>query len=70
MKEVVKRSIRMMPGLPECRLAGMVMLTALLIAGCANEPVTQRDPYNDADAQRSRAGQSQDELSRESPPAE
>jgi len=37
------------------------LLIALFIAGCA----TQRDPYNDADSQRSRSGQTQDELSRD-----
>ncbi len=37
------------------------LLIALFIAGCA----TQRDPYNDADSQRSRSSQTQDELSRD-----
>ena len=38
-----------------------IILTALFIAGCA----TQSDPFNDADSQRSRSSQTQDELSRD-----
>ena len=41
------------------------LLTALLIAGCSSDPIPQNDPYNDADSQRSRAKQTQDELSSE-----
>ncbi len=43
----------------------VLLLTALSIAGCASSPEPQEDPYNQADSQRSRAEQSQDELSRE-----
>ncbi len=44
----------------------LLMLTTLLMIGCASDPAPQkRDPYNDADSQRSRANQSQDELSRD-----
>lgn len=52
MKSVAKTSI-------------LLLLTALFIAGCASDPVPQKDPYNDADSQRSRAKQTQDELTRE-----
>ena len=43
----------------------ILLLTALFIAGCASSPKPQADPYNDADSQRSRAGQAQGELSSE-----
>jgi PBP1b-binding outer membrane lipoprotein LpoB len=43
----------------------VLLLTALFIAGCASDPAPQKDPYNDADSQRSRAKQSQDEMSRD-----
>ena len=36
-----------------------LLLTALSIAGCVSSPEPQADPYNDADSQRSRAGQAQ-----------
>ncbi len=52
MKPVVKTNI-------------ILLLTAMLLAGCSSDPVPQKDPYNDADSQRSRAKQAQDELSRE-----
>lgn len=43
-----------------------VLLTAIVITGCSSEPpVAKKDPYNDADSQRSRAKQTQDELTRE-----
>jgi len=42
-----------------------LLLTALLIASCSSAPAPQRDPYNDADSQRSRSGQAQDEMSRD-----
>lgn len=41
-----------------------LLLTALTIAGCASSEA-KRDPYNDADSQRDRARQAQDELSRD-----
>lgn len=41
----------------------MLLLTALLITGCSSEPIATDDPYNQADSQRSRAKQAQDELS-------
>ena len=43
----------------------VLLLTALFIAGCSSTPETQEDPYNQSDSQRSRAKQTQDELSRE-----
>ena len=43
----------------------LLLLTALTIVGCASTPVPQNDPYNDADSQRSRAKQTQDELTSE-----
>lgn len=39
--------------------------TSMLLSACSSNPPPARDPYNDADSQRSRAGQSQGELSRE-----
>lgn len=41
------------------------LLSTLFIAGCASTPEPQKDPYNQADSQRSRADKTQDELSRE-----
>ena len=41
------------------------LLTALFIVGCSSSPPPQDDPYNEADSQRSRANQAQDELSSE-----
>ena len=52
MKSVVKTNI-------------ILLLTAMLLAGCSSDPVPQKDPYNDADSQRSRAEDTQDELSGE-----
>ena len=43
----------------------VLLLTALSITGCSSTPVPQEDPYNQADSQRSRAEQAQDELSSE-----
>jgi hypothetical protein len=40
-------------------------LATLALVGCADAPVQQKDPYNPADEQRSRAEQAQDELSSE-----
>jgi len=41
-----------------------ILLTALFTVSCSSTPAPQRDPYNDADSQRSRSGQAQDEMSR------
>ncbi len=43
----------------------VLLLTALFLAGCSSTPEPQEDPYNQADSQRSRAKQTQDELSSE-----
>ena len=43
----------------------VVLLTALLIISCSSTPASKGDPYNDADSQRSRSGQAQDEMSRD-----
>lgn len=43
----------------------ILLLTALSITACASNPEPKRDPYNDADSQRSRAGQAQGEMSRD-----
>lgn len=43
----------------------VLLLTALTIAGCATAPETKRDPYSDADSQRERSKQAQDELTRD-----
>jgi len=43
----------------------VLLLTLLTVACCSSDPVVQNDPYNDADSQRSRAKQTQDELFRE-----
>ncbi len=43
----------------------ILLLTAMLLASCSSDPVPQRDPYNDADSQRSRAEDTQDEMSDE-----
>jgi len=43
----------------------VLFLATLMIAGCSGAPEIQRDPYNEADSQRSRAQQAQDELSSE-----
>jgi len=47
----------------------VLLLTALSlslpIAGCSSDPQPKEDPYNQDDSQRSRAKQTQDELSRE-----
>ncbi len=50
---------------PVVKTKTLLLLTALTIAGCTSTPVPQNDPYNDADSQRSRAKQTQDELSSE-----
>jgi len=52
MKPVVKTNI-------------VLLLVALFMAGCSSAPEPQKDPYNQADSQRSRAKQTQDELSKE-----
>jgi len=43
----------------------VLLLTILSIAACSSAPAPKRDPYNDADSQRSRAGQTQGEMSRD-----
>ncbi len=43
----------------------VLLLTALLMAGCSSAPQPVDDQGNSADSQRSRAKQAQDELSRE-----
>ena len=43
----------------------IVLLSTLSIMACSSGPEPKRDPYNDADSQRSRAGQAQDEMSRD-----
>jgi len=43
----------------------VMILAALSISSCSNAPEAKRDPYNDADSQRTRAQQAQDELSSE-----
>ena len=50
---------------PIFKIITILLLTALTIAGCASSPEPQEDPYNQADSQRSRAKQTQDELYRE-----
>ena len=47
-------------------VAGIILLlTALTLAACSSAPEAKRDPYNDADSQRERSKQAQDELSRD-----
>ncbi len=43
----------------------VLLLAALSIAACSSAPAPKRDPYNDADSQRTRAGQAQGEMSRD-----
>jgi len=43
----------------------MIMLSTLFMTGCSSSPEPKKDPYNDADSQRSRADRSQGELSSE-----
>jgi len=50
---------------PVASTAVVIILTALSITACSNSPEAKRDPYNDADSQRTRAQQTQDELSSE-----
>ena len=52
MKSVIKTTI-------------VLLLTAMAITACSSDPVVQNDPYNDADSQRSRSKQAQDEMSRD-----
>lgn len=42
----------------------LLLLTALMLAGCSSTPAPQNDPYNDPDSQRSRADKAQDEMAR------
>lgn len=53
---------------PSIKINAVLLLTTLSIAGCSStesQPEPQRDPYNQADSQRSRATQAQDDLSSE-----
>jgi len=50
---------------PVVKTSIVLLLTALLIAGCSSTPEPPDDPYNSSDSQRSRAKQAQDELSSE-----
>ena len=50
---------------PVSSSAVIITLAALSISSCSNAPEAKRDPYNDADSQRTRAQQAQDELSSE-----
>jgi PBP1b-binding outer membrane lipoprotein LpoB len=50
---------------PVDNLTIAIILAALSISACSNAPDAKRDPYNDADSQRTRAQQAQDELSSE-----
>jgi hypothetical protein len=50
---------------PVLKTTIILLLTALFIAGCSSDPEVKKDPYGDADSQRSRAKQTQDELSRD-----
>jgi PBP1b-binding outer membrane lipoprotein LpoB len=43
----------------------VILLAAMFIAGCSSTPPPQKDPYNQADSQKSDAKQAQDELSSE-----
>ena len=45
----------------------ILILAAMAIASCSSTSGPARDPYNDADSQRSRSGQAQDEMSRDIP---
>ena len=47
------------------KITSFLLLAAFAATGCSSTPVPQADPYNDADSQRSRAQQAQDELSSE-----
>jgi len=50
---------------PTIKTIIVILLTALFIAGCSSSPEVKKDPYGDADSQRSRAKQTQDELTRD-----
>jgi PBP1b-binding outer membrane lipoprotein LpoB len=50
---------------PVTSSAVVIILAALSISSCSSAPEAKRDPYNDADSQRTRAQQAQDELSSE-----
>lgn len=50
---------------PAVKPAIILLLTAFTITACSSAPAPKRDPYNDADSQRSRAGQTQEEMSRD-----
>ena len=44
--------------------ATLIVLVVLAFTGCTSDPAP-KDPYNDADSQRSRADKAQDELYRD-----
>ena len=50
---------------PFASSAVIIILTALSISACTTVKETKRYPYNDADTQKTRAHQAQDELSAE-----
>lgn len=43
----------------------LLLLSALLLGACSSSPAPKNNPYGNADDQRSRAHQTQDELSSE-----
>ncbi|MCG6939394.1 MAG: hypothetical protein LJE83_14640 [Gammaproteobacteria bacterium] len=43
----------------------VLILSALFMAGCSSTPEPKKDPYNDADSQRTRSDKAQGELSSE-----
>ena len=53
------------PMKPVVNSAIVIIVAALSISSCSDAPEVKRDPYNDADSQRTRAQQTQDELSSE-----
>ena len=53
------------PMKPVVSSAIVIIVAALSISSCSDSPEVKRDPYNDADSQRTRAQQTQDELSSE-----
>jgi len=45
--------------------SALVILTALTLVACSSAPAPKNNPYGNADDQRSRSHQTQDELSSE-----
>jgi len=43
----------------------VLVLSALFMTGCSSTPAPKKDPYNDADSQRTRSDKAQGELSSE-----